>query len=128
MNICEIEETVINGRESRTCSNCGIDVTEITQWVEYNYCPFCGAKVVNKKEKLPKINTYKITFMYQDDYDWIEDNIEYVMAISKEVAWNILVNKYEGNLISPNELNVKIKKQHIEIVKPENGLILETNR
>lgn len=46
MHFCQIKETTKDGKFYRECSNCKADVTKITQWISYNFCPWCGAKVL----------------------------------------------------------------------------------
>lgn len=49
MSSCKIIETCKNGKMHRECSNCKTDVTNITMWISYKYCPWCGNNVEGKE-------------------------------------------------------------------------------
>ena len=46
-----IIETIEDGRMKRIASCCGADFTEMTCWMTLNYCPNCGARMNEGREK-----------------------------------------------------------------------------
>lgn len=46
MDTCKIIEKIKDGKLYRECSNCKTNVTAITMWCSYKFCPWCGHKVI----------------------------------------------------------------------------------
>lgn len=46
MDTCKIIEKIKDGKLYRECSNCKTNVTTITMWCSYKFCPWCGHKVI----------------------------------------------------------------------------------
>ena len=46
-----IIETIEDGRMKRVFSCCGTDFTEMTCWMTTNYCPNCGAKMLEMDDE-----------------------------------------------------------------------------